>query len=287
MMPQCSDCSREFLTSQALHAHCRDRADHAYCEVCERLFVHENALNQHLENSSSHQDASEDDESDFSEGDQEYTNDDPPFCSSCNRRFVDGMGLYQHLSASLKHNWCFICSRDFSSNVALAQHLSSRVHKARDLKCPLCSKAFKTPSAIALHIESGACHNIDRHLVTAAVHSLKVVPTISISRRLHGPASANQSTTHYSASERAFNGSAYECYLCHSTFRTLASLNMHLSSPAHDDDEFNCPKCKRPYKLISGLIQHIETEACGLARFEQVEDHTNALTAQFARLLKF
>jgi hypothetical protein len=62
---------------------------------------------------------------------------------------------------------------------------------------------------------------------------------------------------------------------------------MHLSSPAHDDDEFKCPRCKRTYKLIPGLIQHIETEACGMARFEQVEDQANALTGQFARLLKF
>ena len=160
------------------------------------------------------------------------------------------------------------------------------------MKCPLCSKAFKIPSVIALHIESGACHNINRRQVTAAIHSLTITPTISNSHRLHAATTTaspikSRTIAQYSATEQAFNGSAYECYFCHRTFRTLISLNAHLNSPSHDADEFMCPKCKQTYKLISGLIQHIESEICGLARFEQVEDHTNALTAQFSRLLRF
>jgi hypothetical protein len=38
-----------------------------------------------------------------------------------------------------------------------------------------------------------------------------------------------------------------------------------------------CPRCKQTYKLISGLIQHIESEICGLALFEQVEDMSEVL----------
>lgn len=164
------------------------------------------------------------------------------------------------------------------------QHTSSRVHNGRDFYCPLCSKGFKVPSSIALHIESGACGNISRHQVTSAVHSLKLSPTISISGRIQNT-SRPLTITHYSASERAFNGTAYECYLCHSTFRSLSSLNAHLGSPAHDKDQFKCPKCKVEFKLVSGLIQHIESEKCGVARFKQVEDYATALTQQFSRLL--
>lgn len=169
------------------------------------------------------------------------------------------------------------------------QHSASRVHKTRDLDCPLCKKSFALPSAIAHHIESGGCHKkIDRHRVTAAVHSMGVIPVISLSHRLQGssPSNAPRRIVHYSASEQAFNGSSYECYVCHRTFRALGSLNTHLNSAAHDVDEFKCPKCSSKFKLISSLIQHIETEVCGLARFQQVEDHTSALTAQFSRLLK-
>jgi hypothetical protein len=46
-----------------------------------------------------------------------------------------------------------------------------------------------------------------------------------------------------------------------------------------------CPKCKRKYKLISGLIQHIESEVCGVAKFQQVEDYASDLTSRFSRLL--
>jgi hypothetical protein len=41
--------------------------------------------------------------------------------------------------------------------------LSARVHKARDLNCPLCSKHFKFPFAITrIHVKSGGCHDLVR-----------------------------------------------------------------------------------------------------------------------------
>lgn len=172
----------------------------------------------------------------------------------------------------------------------IRQHSPSRVHKAYDFKCPLCSKAFKFPSSIALHIESG-CHNIHRHQVTAAVHSLKVVPNISLSHRLEGPSGASPSPSiAYYPSPAIVNGHpgcANKCYLCKRTFRTLASLNTHLNSPAHDVDEFKCPKCNKKFKLISGLVQHIESEACGIAKLQQVEGYARALTDQFSKKLTF
>ncbi|KZV70594.1 hypothetical protein PENSPDRAFT_579077, partial [Peniophora sp. CONT] len=193
---------------------------------------------------------------------------------------------------SSRHNWCFDCSKDFSSPQALQQHESSRVHAARDFDCPFCGQGFKQPSAIAHHVESGFCpraSGIHRHQVTNAVHRLNIVPTISISRRIAGGPSSTLIT--YTATDRAWNADvgAYECYLCHRTFRGLSALNTHLNSPAHDRDEFRCPKkqCGRQFKVISALIQHIESEACGLARFQQIEDHTRALTDQFSRMLKF
>lgn len=290
-MHTCSECYRNFHSTAALNAHCRDRADHAYCEDCQRVFVHFNALQQHLDNSPVHQDSDADHSYNSSSGyDYESSDsgeeDETTFCKSCHRSFVNKLSLYRHLAQSSKHNWCFVCSRDFATESALDQHNSSRVHNSRDLNCPLCSKSFKVPSAIALHIESGACHNINRHQVTTAVHALRIIPTVSLSHRLTGP-SGRGTITNYSANEQAFNGTAYECYLCHRTFRSLGSLNSHLNSPAHDEDEFKCPKCSRTYKLISGLIQHIESEVCGLARFQQVKDQMSDLTEQFSRLLKF
>lgn len=167
------------------------------------------------------------------------------------------------------------------------KHSSSRVHDSRKFECPLCSTAFNVPSAIAHHIESG-CHGYSRHQVTDAVHravdTFNITPSISISRRIQG-SSAPRTITQYSATEVAFNGQAYECYLCHNTFLTLGSLNAHLGSAAHDANEFKCPKCKGKFTLVSALVQHIESEACGMAKFKEVDDYATALTEQFSRLL--
>lgn len=281
IMAGCNQCDRSFRSTQALFAHCRDKDDHPFCEDCDRLFSTFTGLDQHMQNSAVHRSDSESDEY-VSESDDDDDDDEEPLCVGCNRWFVDLASLYQHLSASSKHNWCFACSRDFATPTSLDQHSSSPVHRGLDFECPLCPKRFKTPSSIALHIESGTCHNISRAQVTAAVHALKIVPTISISRRIE---CGTIRIVSYHVTERAFNGTAYECYLCHRTFRTLGALNSHINSPAHDADEFKCPKCKRKYKLVSGLMQHIESEACGIARFQAVEDFTRNLIDQFSKRL--
>ena len=141
---------------------------------------------------------------------------------------------------------------------------------------------FKSPSGIALHIESG-CHWITRHHVTAAVHAMNIAPNISVKQTTALVPSTIQT---YIATEASFNGSAYECYLCPKLFRTLSNLNGHLNSPAHDEDEFRCPKCKAEFKLVSGFIQHLESNSCNLVKTTQIDKYFDDLTGQFSRLLK-
>jgi Zn finger protein HypA/HybF involved in hydrogenase expression len=215
--------------------------------------------------------------------DAEDYDEDDPYCDACERQFTDMMGLNQHLAYSSQHNWCFDCSRDFGSETALQQHQNSLAHSGRNFKCPFCQGMFKSPSGIALHIESG-CHKLSRHHVTAAVHKMKIVPNISI-KRITGPIQPLTLRT-FIATEASFNGSSYNCYLCRNKFKTLSGLNSHLNSPAHDDDEFRCPKCKTEFKLISGFIQHLETRSCGLAETTQIGNYFDDLTASFGRLLK-
>ena len=142
---------------------------------------------------------------------------------------------------------------------------------------------FKSPSGIALHIESG-CHKITRHDVTAAVQRMNIVPNIT-TKRITGPVGPPTVLT-YVPTEASFNGTAYQCYLCPKSFRTLSGLNGHLNSPAHDDDEFKCPKCKTEFKLVSGFMQHLESRACALAETTQINNYFHDLTEQFSRRLK-
>ena len=140
-MSFCFSCDTFFRTDQALHAHCRDKTDHAYCVECQRLFktfdgldqVRSNSFSsscaqichimsnitppsQHLENAAVHQN------DDTDESDNESDSDDETHtCVSCNRDFSDQKALSMHLANNPLHNWCFRCSRDFSSPQALNQ----------------------------------------------------------------------------------------------------------------------------------------------------------------------
>ncbi|KAF9459149.1 hypothetical protein BDZ94DRAFT_1268915 [Collybia nuda] len=202
-------------------------------------------------------------------------------CKPCRKRFYTANSLSQHLRDSSAH--AYKGKRGKAQN-----HRSSPSSKGKKFNCLFCSKEFDSPSAVAMHIESGY-HNVTRHQVTAAIHKLRIVPTISVNRRLKGPISPPTTIVTYSATRSAFNGVAYECCLCHHTFRTRQSLNSHLNSPAHDANEFKCPgaKCGHSFKLVSGLIQHIESGACRLARFKEIQGRFESLTNRFSRALTF
>ena len=72
------------------------------------------------------------------------------------------------------------------------------------------------------------------------------------------------------ATERAWNGSAYECYLCSRKFHSLNSLNQHLRSTAHAEKRYRCPSvwqgCGKEFSALSGFVQHMEK--CRVHRFK-------------------
>jgi hypothetical protein len=88
------------------------------------------------------------------------------------------------------------------------------------------------------------------------------------------------------ATERAWNGSAYECFLCSRTFDTLQRLNTHLQSPRHEEKIYKCPKsdCRTQFVTLSGLCQHVEGGLCGVGMFRQVRDVMEGLTRGFNAL---
>ncbi|KAF9028795.1 hypothetical protein BDZ89DRAFT_1065892 [Hymenopellis radicata] len=289
----CYVCNRDFPAWVKLMMHCVSKPDHFFCKKeCGRVFTTASELREHMKRSGHRPDRpSKSFSDDFS-------------CGSCSRQCFTEDELHEHLAA--QHYWCFKCDRDFGTWAALHQHKISIAHKPRTSKCIMCHEKFKEPSSIAAHIESGRCNkSVTRHDVVSAVQALEVKPSILIheSRAIeaieHGPggeiASPNtlglgmRSTTitTVSATEDAFDGDGYVCWVCERSFRDLEGLNKHLSSPAHDSLTFKCPRCENQFKMISSLIQHLESETCGLARITAVEDEANILSAQFARLLGF
>jgi hypothetical protein len=140
------------------------------------------------------------------------------------------------------------------------------------IECPFCKSDFTTASGVTIHLESGACtrSNLNRQKINTMIKKLDRNNVIT-KPLLTMPGYNNSDETF--ATDRAWNGSGYECYLCHKEFGALRALNQHLGSAAHERNLYHCPKggCGREYKLLSALVQHVESESCGLMRFGQVQ----------------
>ena len=165
------------------------------------------------------------------------------------------------------------------------------MHRPRSIPCfaQTCPSKFKTPSGLAQHVE-GNCNklSITRHHVTAAVQALHMTPAISLRPAIEGFAPAPPRPLiayHASQLQIAFNGNRYQCQICNKTFLSLYSLEAHLNSPVHDEDEFKCPKCERQFSLVSGLVQHLESASCGLSGIEDVGRRFARMTLGFSRSL--
>lgn len=103
-----------------------------YCAKCEREFVSEESLEQHLRHSSSHE-----------------------YCVRCSKSFDSASALQQHLRDSSKHHICSICSTrmDFDTRA----HLEAHLEKVHD-HCVPCNRSFDSPQLLEEHDVSA--HNL-------------------------------------------------------------------------------------------------------------------------------
>lgn len=160
------------------------------------------------------------------------------------------------------------------------------------MRCPSrgCNKTFVSPSGLVNHFESGACpsrmtrRQLNHFVVRADTNNYITNP----SRLLTGPFGRFEPPAPAVtwATERSWNGKAYECFLCHSEFKRLDQLNQHLQSPRHEDKIYRCPKldCRTEFVTLSGLCQHVESGICGTRMFDQVRDAMESLTRGFNAL---
>ncbi|THV00616.1 hypothetical protein K435DRAFT_656811 [Dendrothele bispora CBS 962.96] len=276
-MEYCDRCDRWFPHWRALQQHKENHPSHNICRSCGLDFPTWNGLKEHWVQSPCHFYCQYCDLhfSDFEDLEEHYI-DDHDYCRKCRRVFKNPTGLREHYRQSENHHYCEDCKRDFQSANNLTSHLNSSIHQARTVPCPFrgCGQSFITRSHLILHLESGKCSSgVNRSAVDRYVRQYDKNNVITDpSRLLTGPDELDRDAF-YSANERAWNGRAYECYLCHNTFRTLAGLNQHLASPRHQEKIYLCPlsTCRQRFPTLSGLCQHIESQKCGVAKFRIVQ----------------
>lgn len=169
------------------------------------------------------------------------------------------------------------CKRLFDSQNNLDTHMrTSSIHNARTFVCPFkgCGRSFISSADVALHCESGTCvsgitrNDVDR----LAVRYDRSNTITNPARMIGGPSDYQPQVVDTWATEDSWNGSAWECVLCHKTFRSLMALNAHLKSPAHADKIYRCPSvfrgCNMEFRTLSGLLQHVERSSCGVTKFQ-------------------
>ncbi|KAF5313073.1 hypothetical protein D9619_002468 [Psilocybe cf. subviscida] len=143
---------------------------------------------------------------------------------------------------------------------------------------------FVSRAALVLHLESGSCvSGIDRRTVNALVKRYDTNNLITDRLLTTG---RGEDEIQYIATGASWNGVAYECYLCYKPHRTLHALNQHLNSPKHAQKFYLCrgPNCGVKFSALSALVQHIESQKCGVAKFSVVQNAMDSVLGQMGRL---
>ncbi len=111
------------------------------CEICDRSFNSNEALQQHLRDSPAHATSFD--------------------CKACNRSFNSDEALLQHLRDSPAHAPsfdCEVCSRSFNSDEALQQHLRDSPAHAPSFDCEACDRSFNSDEALQQHLRDSPVH---------------------------------------------------------------------------------------------------------------------------------
>lgn len=194
-------------------------------------------------------------------------------------------------------NYCEVCQRQFRSEWGYGMHMSSVVHNpiCEPLSCKFCERSFAAVSALAHHLESGACAG---GMTWKSVN--EVVQAVDTTGVVSGASSGQEGFVHegdldYEDSDTEDGGAHFTpffsptmtpttppavlafplnplaCPLCPHTrppFVNEAALQQHLASPAHGKRIFHCPvllgggQPTKRFAVSSALWQHLEASAC-------------------------
>ena len=160
--------------------------------------------------------------------------------------------------------------------------MNSARHRNITIQCPFCGMSAGTATGLVHHIERGCCseYRMSRMCLYDAVRDYDYEELVS-----HYPLSGRGCDDYdpvFQPSSTSWNPikQAFQCFICHRSFRNLSSLGRHLNSPTHLQSLYHCPKdtCPRQFATLAGLTNHLESESCGYMRFSDVQECMRLIT---------
>ncbi|ERF77060.1 hypothetical protein EPUS_06278 [Endocarpon pusillum Z07020] len=209
---ECEVCDRSFSSQRALNDHRMYAAVHRgrWCKRCELQFDSRAELDSHKAVSFNHSVCAVcqvDCESGYEL--DEHMNEEHFQCKGCLKWAPSASDLSTHMEKA--HYYCAQCERFFENENNLRQH--RKVHAPLIMECYGCERRFATTSAMLIHLESGKCDsgvNCDR-----------------------------------------LDSIAYRCY-----------QSRYYTNGWNEYYQYKCPDCQTKFRYISALFQHAESDAC-------------------------
>ena len=229
---RCDTCNQEFETNLRLIKH--QIAEHNLkpyaCNHCEQAFTTNQCLMKHIRRKHFP-------DYDFPTS-KSTSNQEPIKCELCSKELGSGWHLRRHMvfrhSEPGSHN-CKLCFKTMEKEEELKEHMAT-VHADLKLNCDICDKTFNNP----WHLKR---HNLAKHPELVTGHSRRAPA---------GSKSGSPSKSYASAP-----GQKVECEECARSFASSWHLKRH-NSRFHDNDNVHfCTTCKKRFKTVEKLDDHI------------------------------
>lgn len=243
--PFCFD--RHFIHREALEQHWRHSQQHGWCSMCEKLYRSRKALADHMKALHTHPIQPTEAETSTLQSLER-----PGMSSDVNPGSVD-----PHIENASEPDqegpgW-FI---DGPSH-GVEQNSTTDIPTPKapgHLLCFGCDRPFHEYASMILHLEEGEC-------VTTMSELARIAESTTYSKLYVVGKWREYLQTKYGL-ERGFfetdQESVWECTQCRLVFYSLNKANAHARSAAHKPKVFKCPSCSKKFKVLSGLLQHIE-----------------------------
>ncbi|VUC33504.1 unnamed protein product [Clonostachys rosea] len=180
------------------------------------------------------------------------------YCQRCDRQFNSESALDQHIRDSPRHNICRACDDDFEDRDDLEQHCED-YHDY----CVNCRRFFDDDEDLQEHeiSQHNMCVTCGKYFSSES--NLRNHQLTHMKKNIECPGCQRYFVT-YSAMLLHLETGTCDCGIGRERVTELAfeCRQSQYYASSQDDFDFECPDCAVPFLYISGLFQHVQSEAC-------------------------